>query len=123
MSIKKLNNIYKKLPRVKCKGLCTESCGPINFFEIERINIERTHGAKGIPQAKRDLSCNQLTNSGRCKIYNERPLICRLFGVAKGLKCQHGCVPDKYLPDRKAQKFMEAIEDLTPKLSKHIKVE
>ena len=30
---------------------------------------------------------------GRCSVYDQRPLICRAFGAAEGLRCPHGCCP------------------------------
>lgn len=109
MNIKDLHDIYKELPRIRCKGLCTESCGPIVYGDVERRNIEQTHGKGGLPEAGRGLTCNQLVPSGRCKIYNQRPLICRLFGVAKGLECPHGCVPESVLSKRKARKLLDKV--------------
>jgi Fe-S-cluster containining protein len=30
---------------------------------------------------------------GRCSVYDVRPLICRLYASAEGLRCPHGCQP------------------------------
>lgn len=51
------------------------------------------------------------TRTHRCKVYEARPLICRTFGVAKGLECHHGCKPtnSKYLTK---EEFFDLVQDL-----------
>lgn len=35
----------------------------------------------------------------QCQIYDARPMICRLWGVFRAMRCPHGCVPDDQLMD------------------------
>jgi hypothetical protein len=38
------------------------------------------------------LTCNQLVE-GRCAIYDDRPLVCRLWGAIPTMRCPFGCEP------------------------------
>ncbi len=60
-----------------------------------------------------ELTCTHLTNEGRCAIYEHRPLVCRLYGAVKRMKCPHGCKPKGgYLPEEKARELIKELEDL-----------
>lgn len=43
-----------------------------------------------------DLSCPHLGNNG-CQVYDERPLICRLFGTTPRLACPNGQRPEQMI--------------------------
>lgn len=43
--------------------------------------------------------CPALTDADRCLVYQDRPTICRLFGVQQAMRCPHGCRPDDELLD------------------------
>lgn len=43
-----------------------------------------------------ELSCPHLGEGG-CEVYEERPLICRLFGTTPMLLCPHGRHPEKMI--------------------------
>lgn len=93
-----LERIYRSIPTVACQGLCTQSCGPIDMSPEERRRI----AAQGvtIPPAAEALhaiisgeqtgDCPALAD-GRCSVYNDRPLICRLWGAVESMPCPHGC--------------------------------
>lgn len=50
-----------------------------------------------------DLSCPHLGCNG-CEVYEERPLICRLFGITASLACPNGAHPEKMIePDIEKQ--------------------
>jgi len=40
--------------------------------------------------------------SGKCKGYEGRPRICRLFGMVEKMKCPHGCEPSRWITDEEA---------------------
>ena len=105
--------VYDQVPDVECQGKCTQACGPIGFSQAEAdqwvdqgIIAPRTihhpvHGA---------LTCDKLSTEGRCTIYKDRPLICRLFGAVKRLKCPHGCRPKgQFLLDPKVSELFRAL--------------
>jgi len=54
---------------------------------------EETHAA-----ALADLNCPHLGEEG-CQVYDERPLICRLFGTTPGLACPNGCRPEQMVDE------------------------
>ncbi len=80
----RLHQIYARVPHIACKGLCAESCGPIQMSKLE-------HEILGEPPAA--MTCTLLV-AGRCSRYEDRPLICRLWGVVPEMPCQFGCQPE-----------------------------
>ena len=93
-------DLYAKIPEFECKEGCTDCCGPVPFtgWEWERIEDKR----KGI-----GITCPYAVN-GRCDIYEQRPLVCRLYGTARKLKCPYGCKPEAFLSKKAETKVMEA---------------
>lgn len=101
-SRKELQKLYKCIPDCKCKGLCTEACGPVPFSAMERLKVENkapngwvdwdhgTYMPRRVPAD--DLTCPFLKDS-KCSIYKDRPLICRIYGSVEDLQCGHGCKP------------------------------
>ena len=92
-----LERIYASLPELDCKGLCTDSCGPIDMTDRERARIRWAGYRISFPRdAVRKLPefrCEALTEDGRCAVYELRPLICRLYGLTQSMRCEHGCQP------------------------------
>ncbi len=88
-NLNRLHQIYAKVPTIACKGLCAASCGPIQMSKLEYKRL-------GEPPAA--MTCTLLVE-GRCSRYGDRPLICRLFGVAHGMECRWGCEIDGELID------------------------
>lgn len=44
---------------------------------------------------------------GRCSVYQNRPLICRMYGAVESLPCPHGCKPDRgALPDAESRALL-----------------
>lgn len=102
-----MQELYDSLPTLNCKGLCWNSCGPIDMSELERerivnlgVDIPRfTHerAAAWAADGKGDLYCPALSfgaNDGQmgCTVYEARPLICRVWGMGEDdLSCPHGC--------------------------------
>ena len=109
---RKLEELYKKIRPIECKGLCHPSCTivPAAKAEIKRAR-DRMHGKNPFNpiNAIRELekssgkipSCAALKEN-RCSIYTARPAICRLYGVAEGLECEFGCEPKNKLTRQEA---------------------
>jgi hypothetical protein len=91
---KRLNKIYEQIPEMKCNG-CGECCGPIKWFACEDVVIKEFMRKNNIEYikwgvkdyAKNNFKCPYLTNKKKCKIYEVRPIICRLQGHTKKLPC------------------------------------
>ena len=95
---KALQKIYDRIPDCHCKGLCQGACGPVPFSAIERAKVEHLaeweewKGLGSVPKSD-GLTCAFLKDN-KCSIYENRPLICRLYGsVKETLQCDHGCRP------------------------------
>lgn len=113
----KLDKIYRKLPKLNCKGLCTESCSLIKVGALERNRITKLTGSDPFIKDRDILdyvktnppeswTC-KLLKAGKCTVYHVRPLICRLFGLVEKMKCPFGCVPERWLSDDEAKAFMQ----------------
>ncbi len=84
---------WKKL----CKG-CAKCCGPVPFkiqFYHDHTSLIQTKPEREFVGAFPGMVvpitefavCVFLTDAGRCAIYDERPMICRLYGTVPELKC------------------------------------
>jgi len=95
--------LYNQIPSFKCKEGCTSCCGPIPFTKWEWDKVNNKRKVKGIdcPYAK----------SG-CEIYEQRPLICRLYGTVKGMQCPYGCRPIVLLSEEQEQEIMKEYFEL-----------
>lgn len=51
-----------------------------------------------------------LLKDGRCSIYADRPLLCRLFGAVPKMACPFGCKPDGgFMKRRDEDKVLELV--------------
>jgi len=106
---KKLHQIYASIPKIECQGKCTAYCGALGFEKGEME--EMTKAANGVaPCVDKNLTCNYLV-LGRCAIYNDRPTICRIWGLTSKLGCPHGCKRERALSVRE-------VLDITAKVKK-----
>lgn len=101
------------MPTIDCKGLCNDQCSviPVSDRDLVRlravVNPRSTRVATGISILAVDHhgKCRLLAD-GRCTAYQARPTICRLYGVAEGLECPHGCEPSRKLTRCEAAQLM-----------------
>lgn len=116
---KKLQEIYRKIPTVQCKGLCKDSCSFIKLgkkeydYLVKELGLEFMSNDEILEVLQSDgigvkSQCKCL-KEGKCSIYQDRPGICRLFGVVKKMTCPFGCKPAKWLSDDKARKIMNKL--------------
>src|SRR5208337_4946067 len=92
-----LERIYAGLPKIACKGLCTEYCGPVTVARLELKRMERVAGklkTRKMPVLTESgqkfngqgrlletgtcATCVLLDRVGRCSVYGVRPILCRL---------------------------------------------
>lgn len=104
-----LKQLFKAVPDVECKGLCAKVCGPIAMSAAEEALILAKHGV--VPEVSPvDHACSALRD-GRCSIYEDRPLVCRVYGAVRELRCPYGCAPKGgLLPSREARKLLKRAE-------------
>lgn len=105
----KLAAIYDLVPQVNCKGLCSESCGPILLTAFEQQRVESALGTK--PKIK-GADCPVLFD-GKCQAYEARPIICRLWGAVEEMACPHGCRPDVWLTDAQARAMLADVRGIS----------
>lgn len=91
----KIRFFRRKIPAFECQPGCHDCCGPVTASteEMARLPVKRDdeHDA-----ALANLNCPHLGDQG-CRVYAERPLICRLFGTTPGLACPNGKRPEVML--------------------------
>lgn len=76
---------------------------------VDVIGIE----PRPTPDQERRLRCPMLDEArGLCSIYEQRPLICRLFGLVEGMRCPYGCIPDRWLTDAEAYELMTEADNV-----------
>jgi Fe-S-cluster containining protein len=122
-ALSELDELYAQLPALDCRGLCHDSCTVVPASELEYQRIAEAGATIGprmsgrrvreLIAAGRSLRCPALGPLNNCTIYPIRPFICRAFGVAVDLRCQHGCIPDKILPNGEVTRVMAKIEQLS----------
>ena|SRR2546421_4656866 len=112
-----LDALYAAIPHLDCKRLCQQSCGPIVMSRREWDRIEARRGAARMyasAENRRTMVCPYLdAASGACSVYAVRPLICRLWGVVKRMRCPWGCKPERWLSDKQARKLLRAVQRLS----------
>lgn len=110
-ALAQLHELYAELPKLQCKGMCANSCGPIDMTDVERrrlvdlgyeIPVFTPEAGRAWAAGER-LDCPALNLQLRtCKVYKDRPLICRLWGLAESMPCVWGCRPERMLTDVEA---------------------
>ena len=86
----------KVISNFKCKENCGECCGPIpinkKLFEKHKDKIQREiKQIVGDFYLTEDLKCIFLNKETKCAIYEDRPQICRNYGIGKfdALSCPY----------------------------------
>lgn len=78
------------IPKHNCQN-CGSCCGPVPITVQEQKTIQ-AYVDKNKPSINKQydfLDCKFRVNHA-CSIYSVRPIVCRLFGVTKGLACPYG---------------------------------
>lgn len=90
-----LRAAWATLPKMECAGLCRDTCTSIRMTSPEHALTER-HDITIPDRTHRDgaATCEALTMFGQCYVYDDRPTICRLWGLVKSLPCNFGCRPE-----------------------------
>jgi hypothetical protein len=81
----------------KCIG-CGQCCGPIFISDLEDKAIKEyvkkmdIFTKQRLKNQKKDIYTCQFRDKlkNNCAIYPVRPLICKLFGVTRGMQCPQG---------------------------------
>jgi hypothetical protein len=84
-----------RIPSFECKPGCHDCCGPVTTSSEEMASLPVKSDAEHAA-ALANLSCPHLGEQG-CQVYEERPLICRLFGTTPRLACPNGRWPEEMI--------------------------
>ncbi len=109
-AVQELDALYATLPRVDCQRQCQEACGPILMSRVEWIRVQRH--ARGRRTTLRDVTCPMLMR-GACFVYAVRPLICRLYGLVRRMRCPFGCEPERWMSDDEARTVLLAAQAIS----------
>lgn len=52
------------------------------------------------------MDCPFYEAGGGCKVYEERPFMCRLYGTVENLRCPHGYGPAKLMPAQRGNELV-----------------
>src|SRR4051794_18327512 len=106
--------LYAELPTMMCQGLCSDSCFSLVQTPLERDYVrERTGVQLRLVQAP-PTACPALGLLRTCLVYEARPMICRLWGMTPGMRCQYGCEPEGgFLTGRQAYEFLARAAELS----------
>lgn len=92
---------YQALPALECQGKCASACGPVPISPLEQQRIE-ARGVRWVPgrvvrlpdgSRGGTVCCALDQKSLRCRVYEDRPMVCRLWGLVESLACPWGCEP------------------------------
>ncbi|OYY95493.1 MAG: zinc/iron-chelating domain-containing protein [Hydrogenophilales bacterium 28-61-23] len=99
----KIRFLRRHIPAFECVPGCHDCCGPVTASSEEMARLpaksDTEHAA-----ALAALSCPHLGEKG-CRVYAERPLICRLFGTTPRLACPNGKHPEAMIDPRIEQRI------------------
>jgi Fe-S-cluster containining protein len=69
-------------------------------------------GGFGVSVPLDTLRCPALGDDGRCRVYDARPIVCRLYGSVDELRCEHGCRPERLLSTSEARDVLRAAGEI-----------
>lgn len=93
---KKLEALYSQIPSVEgCEPDCGGCCGPVPMVAAESVKMGLASGMLITPikmTLTHDLTCRFYEPMKGCTNYDNRPLMCRLFGATAepSLRCPKG---------------------------------
>jgi uncharacterized protein len=92
---RKIDQLRLQIPSFACVPGCHDCCGPVTASseEMSRLPVksDAEHDA-----ALAEFNCVHLGPQG-CTVYDQRPLICRLFGTTPSLPCPRGQGPEQMI--------------------------
>ena len=89
-----IQKLYLKIPKSHCKNGCFECC--TNSVQFAKEEMERAGDYKynGV--------CSFLDENKKCGVYENRPLVCRIYGASEIMICED-CEPEKYLSEEETR--------------------
>jgi Fe-S-cluster containining protein len=87
--------LRERIPSFECKPGCHDCCGPVTTSAAEMSRLPYKTNAQH-DAALEEWNCVHLGPKG-CEVYEERPLICRLFGTTPRMPCPEGRRPEEMI--------------------------
>ena len=108
----RLEDVYSRVPLLRCKGLCQDACGPVPATRDEIKLMERS-GARAYGWQLHTGHCTFLDeHTGRCACYRDRPFVCRAWGTVETSMCPFGCEPDHWLTAQQLEDLLARVSDV-----------
>jgi uncharacterized protein len=112
-----LEKLYAEIPTFECITGCHSCCGPVTGSREELRRAPKINNPAYAVQLVLDgeeiwnhncLTCPYVTDAG-CGIYEDRPMLCRLFGASDEprMRCPHGRKPEKPLTVEQTQRLFD----------------
>ncbi|WP_274683961.1 YkgJ family cysteine cluster protein [Vibrio aestuarianus] len=83
--------LRERIPVFECVQGCHDCCRPVTTSSTEMSRLPVKSDAEH-EAALDEYNCVHLGPNG-CEVYEERPLICRLFGTTPRMPCPNNCRP------------------------------
>ena len=99
MELTEIQKLYQRIPSFSCKEGCTRCCD--NWVQSAPEEAARCSGFDFC-----ERNCPKLTESG-CSVYENRPLICRLFASSELMPCPYGFGPEKPLSAEETKEILQ----------------
>ena len=78
--LSRLARLLDQVPTVRCDGRCaTTACRDLTVSVLDIVHVRAVTGLT--LRTEGDHVCSLLDGEGRCRAYEQRPLVCRLYGV------------------------------------------
>lgn len=87
-----IDQLRLQIPSFACVPGCHDCCGPVTASSEEMSRLPVKSDAEH-EAALANYDCVHLGPQG-CTVYEQRPLICRLFGTTASLPCPRGQGPE-----------------------------
>jgi Fe-S-cluster containining protein len=107
--VRRLKEMYDEIPAFQCRKGCFDCCGPVPFAKEEWLRVRDKRPTTG-------FTCAYASDDG-CAIYQNRPLMCRLFGAVDRdiLLCPHGCRPHRLMSATRAAELRDEYRAIVEK--------
>jgi uncharacterized protein len=92
---RKIDQLRLQIPSFACVPGCHDCCGPVTASSEELSRLPLKSAAEH-DAALAEYNCVHLGPQG-CTVYEQRPLICRLFGTTATLPCPRGQGPEQMI--------------------------
>ncbi|MFZ3152793.1 YkgJ family cysteine cluster protein [Pseudomonas sp.] len=104
---RRIDQLRLQIPSFACVPGCHDCCGPVTASSEEMSRLPVKSAAEHAA-ALAEYNCVHLGPQG-CTVYDQRPLICRLFGTTPSLPCPRGQAPEQMIEAAVAKRVHQLI--------------